>query len=61
MAMDAKLTAPSRSWLTIAHDFGYHDQMHMIKDFQTLSGDCPGGILSQLGGMRPEALAASAL
>jgi AraC-like DNA-binding protein len=59
-AMDAKLMTPSRSWLTIAHHFGYHDQIHMIKDFQTLSGNSPAGILSQLGDMRPEALAASA-
>ena len=59
MAMDAKMTKPARSWLNIAHDFGYHDQMHMIRDFQTLSGDSPSGILSQLGDMRPEALVAS--
>jgi AraC-like DNA-binding protein len=61
MAMDAKLTTPGLSWITIAHEFGYHDQMHMIKDFQMLSGDSPSGTLSQLGEMRPEALAASAL
>lgn len=61
MAMDAKVTTPARSWLTIAHEFGYHDQMHMIKDFQMLSGDSPSGILSKWGDMRPEALAASAL
>lgn len=61
IAMDAKLTTPSRSWLSIAQDFGYHDQMHMIKDFQQLSGDSPCGILSQLGDMRPEALAKSRL
>jgi AraC-like DNA-binding protein len=61
MAMDAKLAAPASSWLTIAHDFGYHDQMHMIKDFQRLSGDSPSGILSQLGDMRPEALVSSVL
>ena len=60
MAMDAKVTPPARSWLTIAHEFGYHDQMHMIKDFQKLSGDTPSGILSTLGDMRPDALAASA-
>jgi AraC-like DNA-binding protein len=61
MAMDAKLAAPARSWLTIAHDFGYHDQMHMIKDFQRLGGDSPSGILSQLGDMRPDALVSSIL
>lgn len=60
MAMDAKMTTPASSWLTIAHEYGYHDQMHMIKDFQKLGGDSPCGILSQLGDMRPEALAASA-
>lgn len=60
MAMDAKVATPTRSWITIAHEFGYHDQMHMIKDFQKLSGNSPCGILSQLGDMRPEALAASA-
>jgi AraC-like DNA-binding protein len=59
MAMDAKMATPARSWLTIAHEFGYHDQMHMIKDFQRLSGSSPCGILAQLGDMRPEALAGS--
>lgn len=56
MAMDAKLRTPALSWLTIAHDFGYHDQMHMIKDFQSLGGDSPSGVLSHLGDMRPDAL-----
>ena len=60
MAMDAKLTRPNSSWLTIAHEFGYHDQMHMIKDFQKLNNDSPAGVLAQLGDMRPEALAAIA-
>jgi AraC-like DNA-binding protein len=60
MALDAKVRTPARSWLTIAHEFGYHDQMHMIKDFQKLSGDTPCGIISELGDMRPDALAASA-
>ncbi|MDQ2842403.1 MAG: helix-turn-helix domain-containing protein [Acidobacteriota bacterium] len=58
MALDAKVTSPGRSWLEIAHDFGYYDQMHMIKDFQDLCGSTPGRALIQLGDMRPEALAA---
>jgi transcriptional regulator GlxA family with amidase domain len=58
-ALDAKIASPDLSWLTIAHGFGYHDQMHMIRDSQRLSGETPGGILSHLGDMRPEALAAS--
>ena len=61
MAMDAKITAPARSWLGIAHEFGYHDQMHMIRDFWRICGDSPGKFLLQLGDMRPEALALSVL
>ena len=29
------------NWTTIAHELGYHDQMHMIHDFQLLSGESP--------------------
>jgi AraC-like DNA-binding protein len=52
-ALDSKLASPGRSWLEIAHNCGYHDQMHMIKDFQILSGYSPGAILLELGDMRP--------
>jgi len=55
LALDSKLAFPSRSWLKIAHEFGYHDQMHMIRDFQSLSGSSPSRILLQLGDMRPAA------
>jgi AraC-like DNA-binding protein len=58
-ALDAKLHSPQRSWLEIAHDFGYSDQMHMVRDFQGLSGASPGRIFSELGDTRPPALAAS--
>jgi len=44
-ALRAKVCAPQLSWTTIAHEFGYHDQMHMIHDFQQLSGETPTGIL----------------
>jgi len=59
LALDCKVASPARSWLDIAHEFGYHDQMHMIRDFQSLSGSSPGGILTQLGDMRPAALSDS--
>jgi AraC-like DNA-binding protein len=59
MALDTKLHFPNRTWLTISHDFGYHDQMHMIRDFQGLSGASPERILAELGDTRPPALAAS--
>ena len=40
-ALDAKRFFPERSWLSIAHEFGYFDQMHMVRDFQRLGGDAP--------------------
>lgn len=33
------------SGLNIAHDLGYFDQMHMIRDFRTLGGDVPGRLV----------------
>jgi AraC-like DNA-binding protein len=60
-ALDIKLQTPERCWLSIAHDFGYHDQMHMIRDFQSLSGAAPERLLAELGDTRPPALARSHL
>ena len=59
MALDAKIISPGCSWLTIAHQFGYFDQMHMIRDFQDLSRSSPTRLLTQLGDTRPPALASS--
>jgi AraC-like DNA-binding protein len=47
-ALKTKVSSPHRSWTTVAHEFGYHDQMHMIHDFQQLSGETPTGILGQM-------------
>jgi AraC-like DNA-binding protein len=58
-ALDAKIAAPKRTWLDIAHAFGYHDQMHMIHDFNTLGRSCPGSLVQQIGDSRPPALAAN--
>jgi hypothetical protein len=44
-ALKTKAAFPHLSWTMVAHDFGYHDQMHMIHDFQHLSGETPTGIL----------------
>jgi len=55
-ALDAKIAQPNRSWLEIAHDLDYHDQMHMIRDFQLLGGGTPNHILAQIGDTRPVAL-----
>jgi len=56
-ALDAKVACPQRSWLEIAHALHYHDQMHMIHDFQFMAGDSPGRLMEKLGDMRPLALA----
>jgi AraC-like DNA-binding protein len=59
-ALDAKIAAPARTWLEIAHRLHYHDQMHMIRDFQLLAGDTPKQLLAQIGDARPGALAPGA-
>ena len=46
-ALEAKAFRPLTSWTAIAHQFGYYDQMHMIHDFQQLSGETPTGILTK--------------
>ncbi len=35
---------PHLSWLKIAHEFGYHDQMHFIHDFKRFAGHNPSFI-----------------
>jgi AraC-like DNA-binding protein len=57
-ALDLKIAAPRRSWLEIAHDIHYHDQMHMIHDFKELAGDTPSRVFPGIGDLRPTALAA---
>jgi AraC-like DNA-binding protein len=37
-----------RNWTTIAHELGYHDQMHMIHDFESLSGQRPKSLVPHL-------------
>jgi len=45
-ALKTKAAFPRISWTTIAHRFGYHDQMHMVHDFQQLSGEAPTRMLA---------------
>jgi AraC-like DNA-binding protein len=47
-ALRWKAAAPSTLWTDIAHTLGYHDQMHMVRDFKRLSGDSPTAICGQL-------------
>lgn len=39
---------PQRSWIQIAHEAGYFDQMHMIRDFKAFAGVNPSVIAAQL-------------
>ncbi len=55
-ALDAKLLTPARSWISIAHDLGYHDQMHLVHDFHRLAGAAPAEILARIADMRPPAM-----
>ena len=55
-ALDAKRLSPGLSWLSIAHEFGYFDQMHMVRDFQSLGGDSPNNVLELSGDLQPWSL-----
>jgi AraC-like DNA-binding protein len=58
-ALHRKAAAPLVHWTDIAHALGYHDQMHMVRDFNRLSGDSPTAICGQLDMfVRPELLSA---
>ena len=58
-ALDAKLVDPGRSWVGVAHGAGYYDQMHLVRDFHSLSGASPTRLVAELGDTRPPALAGS--
>jgi AraC-like DNA-binding protein len=47
-ALKSKMRSPRRRWTDIAHDLGYHDQMHMVHDFQRLSGSTPSDVAPRL-------------
>ena len=44
-ALDSKARSSTKSWTDVAHEFGYHDQMHMIHDFKEFTGTSPGETL----------------
>ena len=39
--MKIRLMKPGRNWTAIAHECGYFDQMHLIKDFKQFTGFTP--------------------
>ena len=36
---------PQASWAEIAHDCGYYDQAHLVRDFQRYAGRAPSSLL----------------
>jgi AraC-like DNA-binding protein len=47
-ALQRRARSPATPWTDIAHELGYHDQMHMVHDFTRLSGDSPDAIARHL-------------
>jgi AraC-like DNA-binding protein len=50
-ALEAKLLAPNRPWADIAHEFGYYDQMHMVRDFERFAGESPAKFCKRFAAM----------
>ena len=53
-ALAAKQESADRRWTDVAHELGYCDQMHMIRDFRNFSGENPTRFWGRLTSM-PEA------
>lgn len=47
-AWTIKEKQPTISWIKIAHECGYYDQMHLIRDFKEFAGVNPSFIESEL-------------
>jgi AraC-like DNA-binding protein len=47
-ALELRARSRSSHWTDIAHQLGYHDQMHMVHDFTQLAGESPGAIADRL-------------
>jgi AraC-like DNA-binding protein len=52
VALDIKRASGS-SWLNVAHELGYFDQMHMVKDFRAFGGDAPSRLIQMCGDFQP--------
>src|ERR1700748_1904142 len=55
--LDTKRISPQRSWMSVAHELGYFDQMHMVHDFRCLGGNAPSDLFQQIGDYQPWSLA----
>jgi len=45
-AVNTKIKKPASSWTSIAHECGYYDQMHMIRDFKQFADLNPNKLFS---------------
>jgi AraC-like DNA-binding protein len=52
MAVDMKRSCEA-SWVHVAHELGYFDQTHMIKDFRAFGGDAPSRLIRMCGDTQP--------
>jgi AraC-like DNA-binding protein len=46
-ALHSKARSAQKSWTDVAHEFGYHDQMHLVHDFEEFTGGTPTSVLKQ--------------
>lgn len=44
-ALELKLKYPLMKWTSVAHQSGYFDQTHLIKDFKRFCGEAPSSLL----------------
>ena len=56
-AIDLKRES-GESWLTVALESGYFDQMHMVRDFHEIGGSAPGQLIESIGDAQPWSLGA---
>lgn len=47
-ALELKLSYPSIKWTSIAHQSGYFDQMHLVKDFKRFCGEAPASLIKHV-------------
>jgi len=48
VALEYKAHFDSKSWTSVAHTFGYYDQMHLVHEFAEFTGGTPSETLNQL-------------
>ena len=55
VALDRQQASGTR-WLDVAHDLGYFDQMHMVKEFREFGGEVPSRLLHKCGDYQPSSV-----